>query len=255
MTIADAGALARQYQGAEATGLKTLAEAARALPALELVRRFAAYGGPLFLDLAAPVMSTIEAVCRGEGLADPAGAVGTDGRIDAGLLRRLGLRDVAYPAQRIAAPETTIGLLDPCPNANQSDDLPRPIANRILLPECPALDLHGFDRATLYVTPSGFQLLDRDGCAVPGAGSRAFTTKHLAAPAVIVERPVVLIQDIYPSANFAHFLLDWTTRLAMFTAHGPVPAGDCLFVLGGIPGEFHRIVLARLRRPCLASAT
>lgn len=30
--------------------------------------------------------------------------------------------------------------------------------------------------------------------------------------------------------------------------HGPVPAAQCLFVFGGIPGEFHRIVLDAARR-------
>jgi hypothetical protein len=58
-----------------------------------------------------------------------------------------------------------------------------------------------------------------------------------------IDRPVVLIQDIYPGSNFAHFLLDWIVRLALFAEHAPVPASECRFVLGGVPGEFHRIVL------------
>jgi hypothetical protein len=248
MSLIVTGLLANHKQEADVAFLKSLAEAAGAMPIRELVQRFAAYNGILLRECADIIFETIREACRRDSLADPATAVSMSGRIHDELLARLRLDEVKYFLEGPAQPEATCRLLDPCANAYRSDELARPILRRLGEPNCPALDFHAASGATLFVGPCDFQLFAAQGYYIPGATARPHATTILATPGLTIDRPVVLIQDIFNGFNFAHFLLDWLTRLAIFTMRGPVPATECLFVFGGIPGEFHRIVLDAARR-------
>jgi hypothetical protein len=54
-----------------------------------------------------------------------------------------------------------------------------------------------------------------------------------------VKKCVVLVQDVFEGTNFCHFLYDWMPRLGLFLDAGLADPADCVFVLGGAPGEFH----------------
>ena len=246
--IAD-GLLAHHKHYADLASLKSLADEAGSLPIRTLVERFTAYNGFLFPEFAGPVVDAIRDACRSGLLADQATAVSMSGRVSDDLLAQLDLRHVSYFADPPAALEPSWRLLESCVNAHQSNVLPRPIMQRLGQASCPGLDLYAVTGATLYVEPCGFQLFDTaQGFYYTGATSRAHTTAVLGSPVLTFDQPVVLIQDIFDGYNFTHFLLDWLTRLAMFANRGPVRAAECLYVFGGVPGEFHRLVLDAARR-------
>jgi hypothetical protein len=243
MSLIATGLLATHKYNADRQVLEALAARARSLPMQELVERFVSYNGFLFPDLKRLVVEEIRQACRRNSVANPATAVTDAGRVDDELLASLGLQRIAYFAEG-PQPNATARLLESCPNIHRSDELPFPISRRLAQPTCPALDFYGVAGATLYVGPADFELIDlKHGCFLPGATVRPHSRTILSAPMLMIDRPVVLIQDLFNGYNFAHFLLDWLVRLALFIERGPIPAAECMFVFGGLPREFHRIVL------------
>jgi hypothetical protein len=247
MSLIATGLLATHKYNADREVLERLAAGARSLSIQELVERFVSYNGFLFPDLTGLIVDEIRQACRRGSVADPAAAVTDSGRVSNELLARLGLHRVAYFDEG-PEPNAQTRLLAACPNLHRSDELPFPISRCLAHPMCPPLDFYGIAGATLYVGPAGFQLFDaRHGYYIPGATARPHSRTILSAPTLMLDRPVVLIQDMFNGYNFAHFLLDWLVRLALFADHGPIPAAECMFVFGGLPREFHRIVLDAAR--------
>jgi hypothetical protein len=247
MSLIATGLLATHKYNADRQVLEALAATAGSLPIRELVQRFVSYNGFLFPDLKRLVVEEIREACRRNSLANPATAVTDAGRVGDELVASLGLQRIAYFAEG-PQPNATARLLEPCPNVHRSGELPFPISRRLAQPTCPALDFYGITGATLYVGPADFELFDAQrGCFVPGATVRPHSRTILSSPVLMIDRPVVLIQDMFNGYNFAHFLLDWLVRLALFTDRGPIRASECMFVFGGLPREFHRIVLDAAR--------
>ena len=138
-------------------------------------------------------------------------------------------------------------LLPPSPNPYAAFALPPRINKHMATTERPALTAYRLERATLFVTPLGYQLFDREkGIYWSAASTRAYADEALQGPAKTLRQPVVIVQDVFEGTNFSHFLFDWVPRLAHFVNSGREDRDACVFLLGGIPGDFHAVVLDRL---------
>jgi hypothetical protein len=57
---------------------------------------------------------------------------------------------------------------------------------------------------------------------------------------------VVIVQDIFNGSNFSHFFFDWIPRLGHFLTHFAFLRKSSLFLMGGIRGPFHELVIGVL---------
>jgi capsular polysaccharide biosynthesis protein len=101
--------------------------------------------------------------------------------------------------------------------------------------------------SSLFVFPHGYQYFQRDtGASLKSARSRKFSRSILRYERKNVSRAIVIIQDTFDGGSLAHFLLDWLPRIAYFIEAKVEPLQSTLFVLGGIPNEFHKKLLEAL---------
>jgi hypothetical protein len=94
------------------------------------------------------------------------------------------------------------------------------------------------------VSPTGYQVWNaEENCFWPSASSRTLSKLVTLAPVLPIADHLVIIQDRYPSENFAHFLFDWIPRLGLFLDSKLQSVKSCVFVMGGIPDEFRTLLL------------
>ncbi len=99
----------------------------------------------------------------------------------------------------------------------------------------------------LFLTPLGYELFrDRDGVYWPLASTGAYSAEAMEQKTSDISNTVVIAQDTFEGTNFSHFLLDWVPRIGHLIESGLVDARDCVFVLGGVPSEFHVHVIRSL---------
>jgi hypothetical protein len=96
----------------------------------------------------------------------------------------------------------------------------------------------------LFVSLLGFQLCDEQrGVYWSHAATRAYSSDVFNLPGRTLSSPLVIIQDTFEGTNFSHFLFDWLPRLAHFLSSGIENPRSCLFLMGGAPGQFHRLLV------------
>jgi len=118
--------------------------------------------------------------------------------------------------------------------------LPKPLDINMGKPRAPALAVYRAGPSDLFLTALGYQLFrESDDVYWPAASTRAYPREAMECRRVAVDKCVVIVQDIFEGTNFSHFLFDWVPRLGNFLNSGLEDPSACLFVMGGIPSEFH----------------
>ena len=149
------------------------------------------------------------------------------------------------PAEEAAFPRHE--LLPRTANAHRSSELPSTLSRRLHTAHCPSLEMVSGAGVSLFCSPEGFQVFNpADGSFARSGTSRPLSTAVAGVPALTIDRPLVLVQDIFIGANFAHFLFDWVIRVMALAAGGAIEAKDCIFVMGGFAGPFQQIVMRAL---------
>jgi Glycosyltransferase 61 len=144
------------------------------------------------------------------------------------------------PQDRIKTHE----LMPASANENYDLSLPSPINMVLHRSQRPAFNAYSMSRAKLYVSPAGYQLFDTaQNWFWPSASSRTFSKLVTSVSELPTADHIVIIQDRFGGDNFAHFLFDWITRLGLFLESRLEPTKDCIFVMGGVPDQFHAVLL------------
>lgn len=118
--------------------------------------------------------------------------------------------------------------------------LPAPLNINMGKVTAPPLEVYRTSGVDLFLTPLGYQLFRADeGIYWPAASTRAYSREAIQGPRSVIEKCVVMVQDGFEGTNFSHFLFDWIPRLSHFLNAGIEDPKSCVFVMGGIPSEFH----------------
>jgi hypothetical protein len=215
----------------------------------ELIGRYLAFHGRLYFGHLGWVFRRLrEAVAD----ADPSTAAGLvmgdmilpDSRIAPGFLE-LHASEFRNAYYAPAAPDRfeRIALLAPGMNEWRDTSLPRPFNIRLGKAERPGVDLLRGRAPSLFVSSQGCQLFDAaEGSFWPAASSRAFARSVASYPRQQVRAPVAVIQDMFEATNVAHFLFDYVPRILHVAERLPDVARRCLFVIGGEPSGWHRLI-------------
>lgn len=140
-------------------------------------------------------------------------------------------------------------ILPATTNLVDGSDIPASVAMVIQNSSRPAISIYHATGATLFVAPFGVHIYHRRfSTSWPSGATRPFTRKVESAQQDWVPSHLVVIQDRFDQANFAHFLFDAITRIGHFAQSGLAPIKDCVFVMGGVPGAFQEIVLEAASR-------
>jgi len=135
-------------------------------------------------------------------------------------------------------------LIPATANEHRDLSLPSPINMVLHRTQRPAFCAYSMKRTELYVSPAGYQLFNTgQNWYWPSASSRTFSKLVTSTPELPTDDHIIVIQDRFGGDNFAHFLFDWVTRLGLFLESRLEPTRDCIFVMGGVPGEFQAILL------------
>lgn len=139
-------------------------------------------------------------------------------------------------------------LLEKSNNEYQTDVLTGVLNHRLGKPTRPALHLYEApENLSLFISPIGYQLFSMESDVYwSQASTRSYGRTVLNSDQIEVDRPVVIIQDIFEGSNYSHFLLDWASRVCLLIESDIIDISGCLFVLGGIPDSFHELVLNRV---------
>ena len=219
-----------------------------------LVARYLTFHGRLYFGHLQWVFQRLrEAVA----ISDPATATGLamsdvilpDSRIAPRFLERYApaFRDAYYAPAPLDRFER-LTLFPASPNEWRDSALPAPFNIRLGAAERPRVDLLRGRAPSLFVSPQGCQLFDMEnGTSWPAASSRAFARSIASYPQRHVEAPVAVIQDAFEATNVAHFLFDYVPRILHIAERLPDFARRCVFVIGGEPSEWHRLILDRIR--------
>ncbi len=147
------------------------------------------------------------------------------------------------PAGRV----TAFPILAPSENDCCAPELPRRVNMVIQNRMRPGLTIYQAAGLDVFVRPYGYQIYSkRQGVFWPSGTSRPFTRAIEQAPEQWVAGHIVIVQDRFDAANFAHFLFDYVTRIGHFAEAGIEDVRNCIFVLGGVPGPFQAMVLNTL---------
>jgi Glycosyltransferase 61 len=151
-----------------------------------------------------------------------------------------------WPADLIAS----FVLLPETINEHHALSLPPQInmvANKRLRPSTLLYSTRG---CSLYLHPYCYQAFSEErNWFCPSASNRslsrvALTNQLKSAEVHRASQDIVIIQDRFPGSNFAHFLFDWVTRIGLICNSGQVERRNCLFAMGGAPGQFESMILA-----------
>ena len=113
----------------------------------------------------------------------------------------------------------------------------------------PAVRIYSTTGCDLYLHPFCYQMIwNEKNWFCPSASNRSLSKLALieqikSADVQQTSRDVVIVQDRFPGSNFSHFLFDWVTRIGLIRNSGIVEPSNCLFAMGGAPGQFELIVL------------
>jgi SAM-dependent methyltransferase len=135
-------------------------------------------------------------------------------------------------------------------NALYDPSWPFPFKTGIGHENRPALRLLAAREADVHVHPSYSVVYHRGGqSGWASANLQGLGNFVVAAPLVHLEGSVVIVQDYFTGGNLAHFLFDAMTRLGHFCRVAEARVGESTFVFGGVPSEFHGVILeAAMRR-------
>jgi hypothetical protein len=98
--------------------------------------------------------------------------------------------------------------------------------------------------ADFVVSDRQYMIIDQTGRYVFRGGNPAGLSPLSVSPNVVMwEGATVLLQDQFDCGNIAHFLFDSAVRMYHWCNSYGGLAKDALFIFGGIPLEFHRLVL------------
>ena len=110
--------------------------------------------------------------------------------------------------------------------------------------ERPALRLYSADAADIHVHPAYYVAYRRNGeegwASANLQGLGRFVTR---APLWELNGDVAVVRDYFTGGNFSHFLFDAITRLGHFCSHAASRRDKTTFIFGGIPAEFHRLII------------
>jgi hypothetical protein len=100
------------------------------------------------------------------------------------------------------------------------------------------------DSADLVVNERQYIIIDRTGAACfAGCNPADLTRLSISSNIKTWDGGIVLLQDEYDCSNIAHFVFDSAVRLYHWCKTNPDLVRRTLFVLGGVPTEFHELVL------------
>lgn len=218
-----------------------------------LLQRFLDYHGRFYFGHQMLLFERLRDAIRrsGQGGAESLGVrdvMLADYRINPAFLERYApeLRDAYFaeaPLDRFAVTR----LFGPSPNEWCDTSLPPPFNMRLGQRERPGLALLRGRASHLFVSPHGCQLFDpAAGLCWPAASSRAFGRRVASYPQIAVAAPVAILQDEYEATNLSHFLYDYIPRILYIADVFPDLARRCLFLVGGEPQAFHKLLLDRV---------
>jgi hypothetical protein len=166
---------------------------------------------------------------------------GEDGEVNVKLVRQLVPEFDAHYLRAVPIDDLDcIELISESENRFAKFALAPAINKNMARARAAALKAYRVPSCDFYVSAIGYQLFDgARGIYWSEASTRAFPREAMNCAAVEVDKSVVIVQDIFDGSNYSHFLFDWITRLCHFVESGPEDPRECLFVLGGAPGEFH----------------
>lgn len=140
-----------------------------------------------------------------------------------------------------------VQLLESCPNEAMYLRLPASLGALIRAPRRPPFDVYATDDAVAYIHPFQYQVMTKDRAATWASASPRSLSRP-SIPDLTVEetdKNIVIVQDRFSFENLCHFLYDGVTRILHYIENFG-SSGDDLFVLGGIPHEYHGLVCAAL---------
>jgi hypothetical protein len=117
-----------------------------------------------------------------------------------------------------------------------------------------AVKLYSASDAELFCDAGMFQIHGRNPESVFSTANPFSLTRHVRrVRARAMSGSVVFVGDIFNGANFCHFLFDQVTRIGHVIERGRIDpralgSGAVNFVLSGVPGDFHRLVIGALSR-------
>ena len=150
---------------------------------------------------------------------------------------------------------TAFPVFGPSENTCRQPALPPLISMVIRHPVRPGFTIYQAAGLDVFVRSHGYQIYSkRQGLFWPSGSSRPFTRAIERAPEQWVGGHIVVIQDRFDGASFAHFLFDYVTRIGHFAESGIEDVRYCTFVLGGIPGPFQILLLRALSAACAIPA-
>ncbi len=213
-----------------------------ALPVAEQLERYVRLTGPKRPNNRATIMDQVVGKLREAGHdLGRSDVFGEDGAVNTELVRRLVPGFDAHYLQAAGIGSFDLHELIPeTANRFAKFALPAPINKNMARERVPALTAYRTGACDLYVSAIGYQLFDAaSGIYWSAASTRAYPQEAMDCPHAQIDKCVVMVQDIFEGTNFSHFLFDWITRLCQFLESGLEDPADCLFLMGGAPGEFH----------------
>jgi capsular polysaccharide biosynthesis protein len=220
-----------------------------ALP--DLVQRYMTFAGPSWPEMRREVfdeMSRLDGADDPSHGFEPAGVTGQDLRLSAAFLARIN-PDLKGSYFRPSDHQefTCHELLAASPNPLYQRDARPPFDRAMGRAERPALLAYRASGHDLLVSPIGYMLFDdTEGVYWPAAATHVYARQAVPGASTVIDRPVVIIQDKFEGTNFSHFLFDWIPRLVHFVEARLEDRRRCWFLMGGIPGNFHRRIITSI---------
>jgi hypothetical protein len=215
----------------------------------EQLERYLRFGGPNWNDGRMRLMNRITDRLRAGGQDISRGDLfGADGEIKEEVVQAA---IPSFTAHYLRAAQTDgferFELLPEFDNPFAGLALPPPLNINMGKAKGPALVAYRTEAVDLFLSAMGYQLFRAsDGIYWPAVSTRAYPQEAMECPHVTVDKCVVIVQDVFEGSSYAHFLLDWVPRLGNFLNSGLADPSCCVFVLGGVPSEFHVHVIRAL---------
>jgi Glycosyltransferase 61/Domain of unknown function (DUF4214) len=147
--------------------------------------------------------------------------------------RELDVKDIFLPGKN--------SLYDP--------DWPYPFKRGLEYDTRPGLKIYASKEADVHVHPSYYVIYNRNGRESWTSGNLQGLGKFiLKYPYFHTQKDVVIVRDYFTGSNFSHFLFDAVTRIGHFCRSSETDYKNALFIFGGLPLEFHRLVLSAAER-------
>ena len=219
----------------------------------EIVRFYIGFDGPLFNDQIAMFRETIhELSTKLDGRLkedfDINDLIGPNLEINAALLSgKYPALDGLYFDSAKSEPIDKFELLPASDYEPSNLKFPDGIVQRSSTARRPALISVKLPPSMIFVGPHQFQLFNpnRNVC-FPEYSNRIYSRDILNYDRLTTDKRIILVQDYADGSNFAHFLYDWTTKIVHFIRSGLFDKVRDVFLLGGQPTHFHKLILDAL---------